>query len=56
MYLYKRAAETLLRKMSEAFKVLIVVEPRQVGKSTIFLFSWMENCKEFSFFYIIIEY
>lgn len=35
MYIYKREAETLLRKMSQAFKVLIVVGPRQVGKSTL---------------------
>ena len=35
MYSYKREVESLIKRMSEAFKVLIIVGPRQVGKSTI---------------------
>lgn len=35
MYIFKRDVEVLLKNMSEAFKVIIVVGPRQVGKSTI---------------------
>lgn len=35
MYVYKREVEVLLKNMAEAFKVIIVVGPRQVGKSTI---------------------
>ena len=35
MYSYKREVESLIKRMSEAFKVLIIVGPRQVRKSTI---------------------